>query len=112
MLSFLGSIRKLMVGSGLAEVFEEIYSEDTVKHAFFGKAVARALRGYMLTQSALISHLLNSRVNRELDLSELEKTYNKTMETGVTENDVMELSTKLIIKDLEERLAVTRNENK
>ena len=30
----------------------------------------------------------------------------------MTENDVIELSTKKIMKDLEERLAVTRNENK
>ena len=53
-----------MAGSVLKEVFEEIYSEDTVKHTFSGKAVARALRGHMLTQSTLISHLLNSRVDR------------------------------------------------
>ena len=59
MMSFLGSIRKLMVGSGLEEVFEEIYSENTVKHIFSGKAVARALWSHMLTQSALINHLLN-----------------------------------------------------
>ena len=63
-----------------------------------------------LTQSALISHLLNSIVNGELDLSELEKTY-QTMETGMTEDDSMELSTKQIMKDLAERMAVTRNEN-
>ena len=78
--SFLGSIAKLMVGSGLEEVFEETYYEDTVKHIFSGKAVARALRAHMLTQSALISHLLNSLVDEgELHLSELETTYNKTM---------------------------------
>ena len=57
LMGFLGSIRKLMVGSELEVVFEEIYSEDTVKHIFSGKAVARALRAHMLTQSALISHL-------------------------------------------------------
>ena len=50
--SFLGSIGKLMVGSELEEVFEEIYSEDTVKNIFSGKAVTRALRAHMLTQSA------------------------------------------------------------
>ena len=68
----------------------------------------------MLTQRALIGNLSNSLVNEaelELDLSELEKTYNKIMETGMTENDVIELSPKQIIKDLDERLAVTRNEN-
>ena len=57
LMSFLGSRAKLMVSSGLEEVLEEIYSEDTVKHIFSGKAVARALRAHMLTQSALISHL-------------------------------------------------------
>ena len=35
LMSFLGGIGKLMVGSGLEEVFEEIYSEDTVKHIFW-----------------------------------------------------------------------------
>ena len=35
LMSFLGGIEKLMVGSGLEEVFEEIYSEDTVKHIFW-----------------------------------------------------------------------------
>ena len=43
---------QLRVGSGLEEVFEEIYSEDTVKNIFSGKAVTRALRAHMLTQSA------------------------------------------------------------
>ena len=57
LMGFLGGIRKLMIGSELEVVFEEIYSEDTVKHIFSGKAVARALRAHMLTQSALISHL-------------------------------------------------------
>ena len=67
----------------------------------------------MLTQSALINHLLNWLVDGgELDPSELEKTYNKTMETRMTENDVIELSTKQIMNELEERRAVTRNENK
>ena len=42
-MGFLGGIRKLMIGSELEVVFEEIYSEDTVKHIFSGKAVARAL---------------------------------------------------------------------
>ena len=57
LMGFLGSIRKLMVGSELEVVFEEIYSEDTVKHILSGQAVARALQAHMLTQSALISHL-------------------------------------------------------
>ena len=70
LMNFFGSIGKLMVGSELKEVFEGIYSEDTLKHIFSGKAAARALRAHILTQSALISHLLNSLVDGgEPDLS-------------------------------------------
>ena len=61
---------------------------------FSGKAVTRALRAHMLTQSAQISHLLNSLVNGGgLDLSDLEKNYNKTIEARMTENDAMKMST-------------------
>ena len=70
LMNFFGSIGKLMVGSELKEVFEGIYSEDTLKHIFSGKAAARALRAHILTQSALISHVLNSLVDGgEPDLS-------------------------------------------
>ena len=37
LMSFLGSVGKLMVGSGLEEMFEDVYSEDTMKHIFSGK---------------------------------------------------------------------------
>ena len=67
---------------------------------------------YADTQRALISSFSNPLVDGgELDLSELEKTYNKTMEAGMTEKDVMELGTKKIMKGLEGRLAVTGNES-
>ena len=35
-----------MNGSGLDEAFEEVYSEDKIKHVISGHAVARALRAY------------------------------------------------------------------
>jgi len=40
LMSFLGSIGKLMTGSGLEELFEEVYAEHTVKHMISGKAIA------------------------------------------------------------------------
>ena len=36
-----------MNGSGLEEAFEEVCSEDTIKHILLGHAVARALRAHM-----------------------------------------------------------------
>ena len=44
LMSFLGSIGKLMEGSGLTELLETIYGSNTVKHIMTGKAYARALR--------------------------------------------------------------------
>ena len=53
LMSFLGSIGNLMAGSGFAEVLEECYGPNTVLHMMSGKAIARALRGYFLVDSAL-----------------------------------------------------------
>ena len=42
LMSFLGSMGNLMNCSGLEKAFEEVYSEDTIKHIFSKHAVARA----------------------------------------------------------------------
>ena len=47
LMSFHRSIGNLMNGSGLEEAFEEVCSEDTIKHILLGHAVARALRAHM-----------------------------------------------------------------
>ena len=46
-----------MKGSGLEELFEEVYSEDTVKHISSGHIVVRALSAHLLVQSALANHI-------------------------------------------------------
>ena len=48
-----------MSGSGLREVLEVIYSSNTVVHMISGKALARAVRGHMLVDSALNAMLVN-----------------------------------------------------
>ena len=55
LMSFLGSIGNLMNGSDLEEAFEEVYSEDTIKHILSGHAVARGLMAHILAESALVS---------------------------------------------------------
>ena len=52
-MSFLGCIGHLMSGSGLQELLEVVYSANTVTHILSGKAVARAIRGHLLVDSAL-----------------------------------------------------------
>ena len=48
----------MIMGSGLEELFEEVYSEDTVKHMISGRAYVRVLRAHLMTQSALVEHLV------------------------------------------------------
>ena len=52
-MSFLGAIGHLMSGSGIQELLEVVYSSNTVAHMLSGKAVARAVRGHLLVDSAL-----------------------------------------------------------
>ena len=53
LMSFLGSIGKVMEGSGLGTALETVYTPVTVSHMFSGKAYARAVRGHLLCASAV-----------------------------------------------------------
>jgi len=59
-MSFLGSIGSVMSGSGLSEALECCYGPNAVLHMISGKAVARALRGHFLIDSALNILLLRT----------------------------------------------------
>lgn len=58
LMSFLGSIGSLMEGSGLRVALETVYAPVTVGHMFTGKAYARAIRGHILSSSALVSIMM------------------------------------------------------
>ncbi|CAG2249414.1 unnamed protein product [Mytilus edulis] len=58
-MSFLGSIGRIMSGSGLKEVLELIYAPNAVTHMLYGKAVSRAVRGFMLVDTALHTLMTN-----------------------------------------------------
>jgi len=60
LMSFLGSLGVVMSGSGIEEIFQLIYGPDTVGHMMSGKAVARAIRGHFLLDSALRILLLTN----------------------------------------------------
>ena len=59
LMSFMGSIGYMMSGSGLEEVWSQVYAENTIPHLMSGKAYSRALRGYILVHSALHNILLD-----------------------------------------------------
>ena len=61
LMSFLGSIGTSMKGSGLEDLFAEVYAENSVTHMIAGKAIARATRAHILAESALMSLLMQER---------------------------------------------------
>ena len=52
-MSLLGAIGTIMDGSGLKEMLAQMYAEGSVDQMLSGKAVARAVRGHLLVDSAL-----------------------------------------------------------
>jgi len=83
-MSFLGSIGKVMAGSGLAQALETCYGPNAVVHMLTGKAVDRALRGHYLVESALYSLLLHSLLLEQeatdQDMQALRSLYDYTCE--------------------------------
>ena len=53
LMSFLGSIGKVMECSRISKLFQVVYSHATTVHIMSGKVYARALRAHFLVQSAL-----------------------------------------------------------
>ncbi|KAG1678943.1 hypothetical protein GQR58_013119 [Nymphon striatum] len=70
-MSFVGSIGHIMAGSGLQELLETIYANNTVTHMLNGKAIQRAVRGLLLVDAAL-----NAMMVDDATLSDLEKIGN------------------------------------
>lgn len=66
-MSYLGSIGKIMAGSGLTEALQTCFGSVTIGHMMSGKAVARSVRGHMLTQSALYALLLTTLKSNQQD---------------------------------------------
>ena len=57
LMGYLGAVGKVMKGSGIEELFNQVYAENPVQHIISGKAIWRALRAHLLADSALISIL-------------------------------------------------------
>ncbi|CAC5425517.1 unnamed protein product [Mytilus coruscus] len=84
-MSFLGSIGRLVAGSGLHEVLETVYASNAVNHMLSGKAVSRAVRGFMMVENAL--HILLMKESFRVSLP-------SAHETDITEADSSECDEK------------------
>ncbi|KAK6167143.1 hypothetical protein SNE40_021240 [Patella caerulea] len=58
LMNLLGAIGTLMDGAGLREVLQVIYGENTVEHMLHGRAVQRALRGFLTFDKCLTQYLV------------------------------------------------------
>ena len=81
-MSFLGSIGRVMAGSGLQELLEVIYAENAVQHIFSGKAVSRAIQAHFIVDSVLNSMLMSTSLTDESSHSS-----SQIGETNTEEND-------------------------
>ena len=79
LMSFLGNIGTLMKGSGFSKSMQVVYGENAVQHIVSGKAIARALRGNFLLQSAfrlqIIRLLQHKEMRSEEDLNTLKSLH-------------------------------------
>ena len=57
LMSYQGATGKVMKRSGIEELFNKTYAENTVQHIISGKVVSRALRAHLPAESARISIL-------------------------------------------------------
>ncbi|XP_063235988.1 uncharacterized protein LOC134538524 [Bacillus rossius redtenbacheri] len=60
LMSFMGSIGRIMEGSGLESLWAAVYGQTTVNHMLNGCAYSRCIRAYTLTASAIINVMRNS----------------------------------------------------
>ena len=61
-MSFLGCTGRLAAGSGLLQLLEVVFAQNSVTHMLTGKAIARAVRGHFLADAILNAELYRARV--------------------------------------------------
>ena len=78
-MNLLGAIGTLMNGSGLTDIFETIYGDNTAVHIMSGKAAQRAFRGHLLVIQRLTKQITAKVIEDEPDfeifVTELERIY-------------------------------------
>ena len=67
LMSFLSCIGYFMEDSGIETALQTVYGENSVKHMMSGKAIARALRGHFIVDSALMMKLHHKLLTEEIE---------------------------------------------
>ena len=95
LMSFCGSIRTIVSGSGTERVFQNNYGENTVKHILIGKAISRANRANIVTRSALmiLYEFSLAEDDSSVDLVDIKNLYERVIskdQTCVFENNYLQ----------------------
>ncbi|CAG2201846.1 unnamed protein product [Mytilus edulis] len=101
-MSFLGCIGHIMRSSGLQEILELIYAPNAVTHMLSGKAVARAIRGHMLVDTALHSLLVSKIFNFDFPADE-----NEEGNINVSVDDILSKAADVYTELLEGTLSIS-----
>ncbi|CAG9769757.1 unnamed protein product [Ceutorhynchus assimilis] len=92
LMSFMGSVGKIMAGSGIEELLTTVYAKNTVPHMMSGHAYSRALRGHFLIHEALILIMLDDPEILSLseeDIQNIHSLYNDTKLNVIKENGLL-----------------------
>ena len=87
-----------MKGSGIEDLFAEVYAENRIPHTMSGKAIARSLRVHLSVQSALMTLLIQNLKDEEdmFGFEEIEKFHtNVSFENLVTSEAFCKVTGKL-----------------
>lgn len=75
LMSFMGSVGRIMEGSGLESLWETVYGSSTVNHMLSGHAYSRAIRAYSLTAASLVTIMREEYPNIDLECKKLEEVH-------------------------------------
>lgn len=78
LMSFMGAVGFIMTGSGLKDVWAQIYARVTVSHMVAGHAYSRAIRAHFLTHWALTILVLN--ICSDLDKTSLSNLHKASLQ--------------------------------
>ena len=92
--SFAGSLGHLMKGSGIEELFSQVYAEHTVTHMISGKAISRALRAHFLAESALVTLLIEEIID-ESDVFALDGQDSNEIEKKMSSDEFIKFREKI-----------------
>ena len=71
---------RLAAGSGLQQLLEAVFDQNSVTHMLTGKAIARAVRGHFLADAILNAELYRARVALRVETYRSVQTDAKTAE--------------------------------